>query len=131
MGDFVRHRHEGVHDILLEDAEGEKLGVVNVSASIHLSESYDHLRPENYGGKPAPPAGPATRRIVSETTGYAVYGRGWGVNEPPAPVSEILSSLKEHGGLAGEEPIPYTDARFPDAFTDWAESTHGCRATFR
>lgn len=129
MGDFVRDRFEEVHDVLIEDAQGEKIGLIKVNASIHLRESWDHLRADK--SIAAEPAGPHNRRIIAETTGHLAYGHGWGMSvdeEAPKPLPEILAKLKEHGGLEG---IPYTDERFSAAFTEWVEATHGLKATFR
>tara|TARA_R110002072_G_scaffold63862_1_gene158499 strand:- start:99 stop:533 length:435 start_codon:yes stop_codon:yes gene_type:complete len=129
MGDFVRNRFEAVHEILLEDAQGEKIGLIRVNASIHLRESWDHL--SKGGAFPSEPAGPHNRAIVAETTGHSVYGHGWGLNvdDPlPGPLPQILADLKERGGLEG---IPYTDERFPAAFKESVEAAHGVQVTFR
>jgi hypothetical protein len=128
MGDFVRHRFESVHDVLLERA-GERLGTIRVNAEIHLRESWAHL--EDDGSRPAERAGPHNRRIIADTTGHSVYGTGWGANpdEPlPEPIPQLVAVLQEHGGLEG---IPFTDERFPEAFAGHVESTHGLVASFR
>lgn len=128
MGDFVRHRFETVHQVLLERG-GEKVGTIRVNAEIHLSESWAHL--EGDGSRPAEPAGPHNRRIVAERTGYSVYGTGWGVSidDPvPEPIQQLVAGLKEHEGLEG---IPYSDPRFPEAFAELARATQGLEAIFQ
>lgn len=134
MGNFERRVNRTLHTIHVEDAQGQKLATLTISARIERVESWDHL--EGGDDRPREPAGPHNRRIVEIPRGFLVYGQerggGFDFDAPlPAGLSEIVARLKQDEGVRqGEALVGFTDPAFPEACAAWIAAETGTKATF-